>query len=153
MFSMDEIVQILVSLTGTLGFGILFNVRGKKLVVSAVGGMLAWLLYVVLYKLLENDVLCYLIVSLSVAICSEVAARALKTPAITFEILSLIPLIPGSALYYSIAYALQSNLQGFIEKAVHTLSLAAALSVGIILVSAVMKYVKAWSSAKVSTTR
>lgn len=148
MFTMDDILQIAVSLTGTLGFGILFNIRGKKLAVAGVGGMVAWLLYLLLFTALENEVLCYLIVSLSMAIYSEISARLLKTPAITFEILSLIPLIPGSALYYSIAYALQGDQHGFIEKAVHTLSLAAALSVGIILVSAVMKYITIWRAVK-----
>ena len=44
MFTMDDILQIAVSLTGTLGFGILFNIRGKKLAVAGVGGMVAWLL-------------------------------------------------------------------------------------------------------------
>lgn len=148
MVTFDDMLQILVSFSGTLGFGILFNIRGKKLAVAAVGGSVAWLLFVLLHKVISSEVLCYLIVSLSVAVYSEIQARRLKTPAITFEILSLIPLIPGSALYYSIAYALQGNQQGFIEKAVYTLSLAAALSVGIILVSAVMKYVKAGSSLK-----
>lgn len=143
MFTVDDLLQVVVSFSGTLGFGILFNIRGKKLMVAAVGGSVAWLLFVLLHKVLQNEALCYLIVSLSMAVCSEIFARRLKTPAITFEILSLIPLIPGSALYYSIAHALQGNQQGFIEKAVHTLSLAAALSVGIILVSAVMKYLKA----------
>ncbi len=146
MFTTDDYLQIAVSLFGTLGFGVLFNIRGKKLAIAGVGGMVAWLLYLLLFKLLENEVLCYLIVSLSMAIYSEIAARRLKTPAITFEILSLIPLIPGSALYYSIAYALEGDQQLFIEKAVHTLSLAAALSVGIILVSATMKYINVWKA-------
>ena len=95
MFTTDDYLQIAVSLFGTLGFGVLFNIRGKKLAIAGVGGMVAWLLHLLLFKLLENEVLCYLIVSLSMAIYSEIAARRLKTPAITFEILSLIPLIPA----------------------------------------------------------
>ncbi len=148
MFTTDDLIQVLVSLFGTLGFGVVFNIRGKKLAVAAFGGMVAWLLYLALQKTLHNEVLCYFIVSLTVAVYAEALARVLKTPAITFEILSLIPLIPGSALYYSIAYALQGDQQSFIEQAVHTLSLAAALSMGIILVSAIMKYVKSWISPK-----
>ncbi len=148
LFTAEELLQILVSFSGTLGFGVLFNIRGKKLWIAAVGGMVAWMAYLLLLKVIQNDVVCYLIVSLVIAVLSEILARLLKTPAITFEILSLIPLIPGSALYYSIAYALRGDQQGFIEKAVHTLSLAAALSVGIIIVSAVTKYTNQLLHAK-----
>ena len=35
-------VQILAAAVGSLGFGVLFNLRGKKLLATAFGGALAW---------------------------------------------------------------------------------------------------------------
>ena len=133
------IMQIVSSFLGTFGFGVLFNIRGKRLVFASIGGMFAWTLYLVLFNMLANEVLCYFLVSLSASIYAEIMARVLKTPAITFSILSLIPLVPGSSLYYSIASVLEGSAESFFGKLAHTLSLAAALSLGIILVAAFSK--------------
>lgn len=139
MITINNIIQIAAALVGTMGFGILFNTRGKRLLFSTLGGMLSWALYLLLYSFLPNEVLCYFIVSLSASIYSEVMARILKTPAITFCIISLIPLVPGSSLYYSIASVLGGSAEDFFGKTAYTLSLAAALSLGIIIVAAFSK--------------
>ena len=55
-----------------------------------------------------------------------------KTPTTTFLVPSLIPLIPGGALYYTMNYALNEQWPAFADKAVYTLGLAAALALGII---------------------
>ena len=132
----DAIIQVVAALLGTLGFGVLFNIRGKRLVAATLGGMFAWALYLLLFHFMENDVLCYFIVSLVAAFYSEIMARILRTPAISFCILSLIPLVPGGSLYYSIASVLDGTPDEFFGKVAHTISLAAALSLGIILVAA-----------------
>ena len=136
---MDAFIQITASFAGTFGFGILFNIRGKRLIFASIGGMLAWAIYLALFHFLKNEVLCYFIVSLLTAFYAEVMARILKTPAITFCILSLIPLVPGSSLYYTIESVFSGSSESFFGKAAHTLSLAAALSLGIILVAAFSK--------------
>ncbi len=142
MFTVDGWIRIVAPFCGTLGFGVLFNIRGKMMVFAAIGGMAAWVLYLLLYSVLPNEVLCYFLVSLIVSIYAEIMARALKTPAITFCILSLIPLVPGSSLYYAIASVLEGSVESFLGKAAYTLSLAAALSLGIILVAAFSKSFK-----------
>ena len=60
-------------------------------------------------------------------------ARLLKTPTTTFITTSLVPLIPGGSLYYTMSYAFESNLERFLEKGVYTLELASALALGIII--------------------
>ncbi len=152
MFTIDEFIQIFASFCGTLGLCVLFNMRGKRMVFASIGAMIAWVLYILLHRVLANDILCYLIVSLLMAGYSEIFAYVLKTPAITFCIMSLIPLIPGSALYYSVVYALRGETQDFVDKAVHTLGLAIALSVGIIFVAAFTNYVKSWLPRKRQTS-
>lgn len=148
MFTVDGWIQIAACFCGTLGFGILFNIRGKRMVFASIGGIAAWALYLLLYSMLPNEVLCYFIVSLIVAIYAEFMARAFKTPAITFCILSLIPLVPGSSLYYTIASVLEGSVETFLGKSAYTLSLAAALSLGIILVAAFSKSFKAHLHSK-----
>ena len=48
------IIQLLAALVGSLGFAALFNLHGKKLIVSALGGLGAWAVYLALNSVLTN---------------------------------------------------------------------------------------------------
>ena len=137
--SKAEILQIVTGGIGTVGFAILFNVRGKRLVFTGLGGLIAWGLFIILSKLIPNEPLNYFIVALLISIYAEVMARVLKTPTTGFVTLSLIPLIPGGSLYYTMAYAFQSDFARFLDKAIYTLQLASALALGIIIASAFIR--------------
>ncbi len=139
--SYAEILQILTGGIGSFGFALLFNVRGRRLWVVALGGLLSWLIFLVLSRFIDSEPLNYFIVSLCLSIYAEVMARVMKTPTTTFITTSLIPLIPGGSLYYTMAYAFESDASRFVEKAVYTLELAAALALGIIAATAFTKLI------------
>ena len=132
----DAVIEVVSAFVSTLAFGVLFNIRGKKLVLAALGGMLAWLMFLLFGLFIPSEAACYLLVSILTSVYSEGMARVLHTPATAFCIVSLIPLIPGGSLYYTMANALQGDATAFIAKATHTLELAAALALGILLVTA-----------------
>ncbi|MBQ8786570.1 MAG: threonine/serine exporter family protein [Oscillospiraceae bacterium] len=136
----SELIQIAAGLIGSLCFGILFNMRGKRLIAAAVGGLLSWGLFVVLSNFVSSEPINYFIVAAVVSLYSEIMARALKTPAAPVVTTSLIPLIPGGSLYYTMASAFESNFTTFLEKAVSTLKLACALALGIIVVTAISQF-------------
>ena len=142
MFDLDTLIEILAALVGTLGYGALFNVRGRKLLFAGLGGMLCWILYLILNSFISNEIICYLIVSVTTSAYSEILARILKTPASTFYIATLMPLIPGSALYYSINAVVGGDLQGFIYHISRTVEFAAALSAGILVANTVARNIK-----------
>ena len=137
----DEIIQVLAGFIGTLGFGVLFNVRGKRLLVGAVGGLLSWLLFILINKVVHNEPVAYFAVSVAISAYAEIMARVLKTPTTTFIITGLIPLIPGGSLYYTMAYAFESDINKFVAKAVYTLELAAALALGVITVTTIVRII------------
>lgn len=135
----SEIIQILAGFVGSIGFAILFNIRGKRLLAAAIGGLFSWLLFVILSKFIANESAGYFIVALAISIYAEVMARVLKTPTTVFITTSLVPLIPGGSLYYTMAYAFQGDLDTFVHKAVYTLQLASALALGIIVSATLTK--------------
>ncbi len=139
---MIGLLQLLTAFIGTLGFGILFHIRGRKLWLAALGGLLSWSFFLVLGYLIENEPVRYFLVSILSSLYAEILARLVKTPTTTFIIITLIPLIPGSGLYYTMASALFGSSEGFLSNGIHTLELALALSLGIILVTSVMRRVK-----------
>ena len=141
MTFLDFLIPVVSSLIGTMGFGVLFNAHGKKLALISLGGMLCCLFYLTVIWLSVNEILSCLLSSVLVSIYAEILARKLKTPVSTFSIPCLIPLIPGGALYYSIKFALSSDLLSFVSRATHTISIAAALSLGVIIVNTVTRVI------------
>ena len=135
----DVIIQIIAATFGSLGFAVLFNIKGIKLIATAVGGGLGWALFSLLNLVLENEPVRYFLVAVSISLYAEIMARALKAPATIFIAPSLIPLVPGASLYYTMAYALGDNSEFFTEKALSTVSCAAALAVGVIVSAVVMQ--------------
>lgn len=137
----DALIQIVSSFFGTLGFGFLFNIRGKKLFWAALGGMISWGLFLLFNQLFGSEPLGYFLVAICSTAYAEILARIMKTPASTFCIITLIPLVPGGAMYYTTTYALGGDAELFFAKAVYTLQLAVALSLGIVIVTAASKYI------------
>ncbi len=137
--TIKEIIIILAGCVGTLGFCVLFNIRGKKMIVTAIGGLLSYFIFTVLTRFISNEPVIYFIVAVIISIGAEVMARILKTPTATFITTSLIPLVPGSSLYYTMAYAFEQNSDMFLHKALYTLQLTAALALGIIVATAVTR--------------
>ena len=140
MTCLDIIIQIIASFCGTLGFCFLFNIRGKKLLWASIGGMVFWGLFLILGIFIESEAVRYFIVSVCSTIYAEVLARRLKTPTTTFCIITLIPLVPGSGLYYTTTSAFSHNREVFMTKFIDTAELAVALSLGIVLVTSVTRY-------------
>ena len=136
---MNILIQILTAYLGTLGFNILFNIRGKKLLLATLGGTLSWAMFLVLEPLLPGEVLRYALAAATITVYGEVLARLEKTPTTTFLVPSIIPLIPGSALYYTMNYALNKQWNEFAHQSFYTLQLALALAVGIIAVTTLIR--------------
>lgn len=137
-----EIIQVIAGFVGTCGFAILFNIRGKRFVATAIGGLLSWLLFAVLNDFITNEPIIYFIIACLISTYAEVMARLLKTPTTIFITTSLIPLIPGGSLYYTMVFAFQGNLNTFWPKAISTMQLAAALAMGIIISTALVRVFK-----------
>lgn len=140
---MSAIIQILTGCLGTLGFNILFNIRGRKLVFATLGGLISWAVFLALEPALPSEAFRYFISAATITVYGEVLARLEKTPTTTFLVPSIIPLIPGSALYYTMNYALNKQWSQFAHQAFYTLQLALSLAVGIIAVTTAVRLLTA----------
>ena len=126
---------------GGIGFSFLFNVRGKGIVLCLLGGVLCWGVYCIVEELGCGEMAAMLIGSVVAAIYSEVMARIRKCPAIAYLVMALVPLIPGSALYYTMNYAVRGNMSTFATQGMRTICLAGLMAAGVILVSTTMRMI------------
>ena len=139
---LDAVVQIIMGTLGTLGFNLLFHIRGRKLLFATLGGLISWTVFLVAEPILPGETARYFLAAVVITLYSETMARLEKTPTTTFLVPSAVPLIPGSSLYYTMNYALNQQWGDFARRALYTLELAGALAVGIITVTTAFRLVR-----------
>ena len=129
--------MILMGLVGTLGFSLLFHVTGKKLIAIALGGAVSTAVYLLVLKLTGEKAVAMLVSTVVIGILAEIFARCFKAPVISFLVPMLVPLIPGSDLYYTTSFLIRGQSAEFAERIESLLWQAGAIAFGIILVSCV----------------
>ncbi len=102
---------------------------------AALGGAVGWFFYSLTVNLSDSNILAMLIASISISIYAEIFSRVLKNPVTLFLVCSLIPLVPGSGMDYTVFEAVEGNVFDSLNNGIETLSLAGVIAVGIILVS------------------
>ena len=137
--SYGPFLQCVFSIIASYGFVVIFNIHGFGSFLCALGGGITWAAYCVTQVLGGAPLLCYFIATVAAAIFAEVMARIRKYPAISYLISSLLPLIPGSGIYYAAQAAMQGNREGFISYGSHTLAIAGVMAAGILLVVTLTK--------------
>ncbi|MBE6850647.1 MAG: threonine/serine exporter [Ruminococcus sp.] len=127
-------IQIITALLGSLGFSLLFGLRPRYLCLASLGGGICWAFYqLCLQSGLSVFVTC-LVASAFSALYGEILARIMKAPAPLFFIPTVIPLIPGSTLYYTMRSAVQGQLDLAADYGMQTLLSALAIAAGVSLV-------------------
>ena len=121
----------------SLGFGVLFNIRGRNLIIASLGGGLAWFTYLLSVRLQPSIVFSLFLASMVGSIYSEIMARLYKNPVTMFIICAIIPLVPGGGMYYSTLEAVKGNFSVALSKGAVTLFSAGAIAVGIVFVASI----------------
>jgi uncharacterized membrane protein YjjB (DUF3815 family) len=145
------LLNSLFSFMGTLSFAILFNIKGKKLFLAALGGGISWFFYLLLFHFNGSLLESLFFASIIGGIFSEVMARLLKTPVTTFVICTVIPLVPGSGMYYTMLETIQGNINKSLSVGLETIASAGAIAVGLVFVSSVAKLLNFIKSKKTSS--
>ena len=125
-------IQTAMGAVGAAGFAVLFNIRGSRLVWTALGGALSWAVYLVCTCHGQGVFTALLCATAAAALASEALARAVRAPVILLLVPMLIPLIPGGDLYYMMSFLVRAQLDRFVEYARLVLTEAGAIAVGII---------------------
>ena len=121
----------------SLGFGIIFNIRGKKLIIASIGGGLGWFTYLLSGRLQHSVVFSLFLASMVVSIYSEIMARVYKNPVTMFIICAIIPLVPGGEMYFATLEAVKGNFNTALSRGAITLFSAGAIAVAIVFVSSI----------------
>lgn len=129
------------AILGSVGFAILFHTRGKKLLYIALGGALAWIVYLLSYTRYYDALISTLLSTIVVAALAELIARLIKTPVIILLVPMLVPLIPGGHFYYTMHNLLFGRMTEGMHYLQLTLEEAGAIACGIIFVAFITQFI------------
>lgn len=137
---LDWFLPCFYAFAACLGFCVLFNVRGLGAVLCSLGGALAWLAYLVAGPLTGgNDLMQYFWAAVFLSAYSEGMARVRKCPVTGYMLVAFLPLVPGAGIYNMMEAALNGDTENFLSIGLHTLSIAGALAVGVLVVSSLVR--------------
>lgn len=125
------------AVVGSLGFALIFRLRPRYLVPAGIGGLLAYAVYLLFAELGWHIFATNFIASCASALYSELFARKMKAPTLLFSIPCIIPLVPGSLLYYAMSFLLKGNYASALSYFTDTVLTAVGIAGGMIAVSIV----------------
>ena len=135
---MDVYLPCFYSFIACMAVCLVFNVRGKLIFFTSLGGAIGWFVYL-LCRPLQNDIVQFFIATVVITIYSEVMARIRRCPVTGYLQVALLPLVPGAGIYYTMQYCVEGETQLFLSTLLHTFGFAAALSVGAMLATSVLR--------------
>jgi uncharacterized membrane protein YjjB (DUF3815 family) len=126
-----NVIQLFAGAIGCVGFGLIYNLRLRYLPLAAGGGFLCWFIYLLSSEYLFSGIFLPTLASGFVtAMYAEVLARICRAPSTPFFITSVLPLVPGSTLYYCIDALVQNETARAQSYGIQTFLYALAIAGG-----------------------
>ncbi|MBW6514695.1 MAG: threonine/serine exporter family protein [Candidatus Syntrophosphaera sp.] len=134
-FDQFTLMQFAWAALSILGFSIRVNLKGRKIFWLAFGGGLSWAFYLIILYFSKS--LMFSIFGSVILVCSysEIVARLLKTPVSVFVTCVIIPLVPGSSLYYMMRAYIAGNTALASEQGYKVLLISGTIAMAIAIVS------------------
>lgn len=135
----EWIISVVAAAFTSFGFALLFHINEYKILIVSLGGALNWLIYLLSMDTNENRILSFFIATAVTALFAEIIARLIKAPVITLVAPMLIPMVPGSDLYYSTFALVSGNMAEFSSYGTQLIFEMGAMSLGLIVVACFMQ--------------
>ena len=148
--SYNWIIPCIAAFVGCVGFAFIFNIHGPGILLCALGGAVSWAVYCLSSYYGCSETTCYFFAALTAATYSETMARIRKYPAISYLVISIFPLIPGSGIYYTTNCLVMGDMSGFTKTGKQTIAIAGVIAVGILMVSTLVRLWNEWKRKRAS---
>ena len=132
------LLPTLIAFVSCIGFCMIFNIRDKNMLIAAVGGALAWAVYLIVDHYADS-VMANFMGGIFVSLYAEIMARVRRMPSTCILIIGLLPLVPGSGIYYTMKYYVQGQYADFAARGMATLTAAGAIALGVMLVISMVR--------------
>lgn len=146
---MNYFLQFIYGICASMAFAVIFHTPKKAMPLVGIIGGIGWVVYRHLVINYDNILGAAMTASLIIGFLSAVLSIILKFPTIVLYIPSLIPLVPGAGMYYTMYYLIMEEMDLFSAKALETTLIAISLATGIFVSTNLVNIVnKAFKSSK-----
>lgn len=128
------------SFFSSLGFALLYNLRGRILFWTALGGALGKLAFDL--NVIAGEAFDFFIASVVLAIYAEVMARLTKVPVMVYLIVGVLPIVPGAGVYRAIENFIAGNISVSMGYATDSLVACGCIALAFVLVSSTVRIFK-----------
>ncbi len=144
----ENIIAVISAVVGTVGFSFMLRLRKHRLPIIAVSTALCYSVYLLGVYLSFEDFISNFLASVFAAFASEFLARKIKAPVTVFLIPTILPLVPGSSLYYTIEAVFKSDFDTALTHFSALGMTIGAILLGIITVNTIMKFIRNYQTSK-----
>lgn len=133
------IVMVIAAFISTVTLGILLEVPKRFIIRVGVVGAIGWLIYLAMGTNESSVVFRSFVATLVVATVSHSFARIMKAPVTVFLISGILPLVPGTGMYYTVYHLIIGNrsMAGFYL--VRTMEIAGVIALGIFIIDSIFR--------------
>lgn len=150
MLSQELIWKLFIAFISSMGFALMFNLHKRWIIQASFGGLCSWGIYLFCQSALGQTVFIpCLIASIFSALYAYALAHYSEGPFTMFFLIAVVPLIPGSGLYYTIFNLVQGNPEQVHHFARMTAEFALAIAFGVSAVWAGLEIVNRYRKVHV----
>ncbi len=144
----ENIIAVLAAVLGTVGFALMLRLRKHRLPVIALSTGLCYSVYLLALHFSLADFIANFLATLFAGFASEFLAKYVKAPVTVFLIPTILPLVPGASLYYTIESFFQSDFDKALFYFTALGRTIGAILLGIVTVNTIMKCIKNYNIIK-----
>lgn len=142
MLNPSVVLQLIFCTVGCTGFALWFKVKWQHVGPCAAGALITWAVFLLAEKKTGNSFTASFIAAVICAAYSQIMARVCGAPAVIFNSVSVFPLIPGAALYYTMFGIVTGSAALAKEQGISLVTTCFALVLGMMVVEVVVRTCK-----------
>lgn len=132
-------LEVFLCMVAAYSFGVIFNIKGKYLKISAIGGGIAWLSYKLLLMAGMENNLSFFFATICFGIYVEICARVYNAPSTLMSVCAMIILVPGYGVYNTLYGFLTNDYTEAVKNGISTLMIAGAISLGLVFITTLFR--------------
>lgn len=134
--------ELVLAYFGSIFPCVIFNIDRRNLHFAGLGGAIGWGVYGIIANTSYGVVFAVFLGAAAVGLYSEIMARIRKSPASIFAFGGIFPLVPGIGAYNTVLAIVKGRVSDAYSFGLETIGSAGAIAFGIMLASAIFKFVK-----------
>ena len=139
IFNTTLLIRLVASFFCSAAFAVVFKADKRHLFAAGLSGIVTWFVYHLFVVVSDSVFIAAFLSTLAGAVFAEIYARVGRTPVTVILFASMIPIVPGGDLYYTMQHAIAGAGNEAIDYFIRTMSIALGIAGGIVVTALVFK--------------